>query len=793
MSTFKIIKKGANNFWHWFNNDAKKVAISDFEVVLDEVSQTFVIVYKNGANVPNQSVNVLNIEVIDETDTSAIETFTNVVDLRSRLVQLGYTPYLSGIGILSVVAGTNVSIDNTDPANPIISASSGDLQNVTDIGNTTTNPILIPELQLYDTATDAYAKISYLDGQFDFRDINGRIIKVIEKDGLEQTININDFYLTKEISSLTANRQRIEPNKDGTYAMLDDILPSAWKEPAELLLLNADVVQGGGLPQISGLIIQGHTLVQGSRVVVTEYNIPAFNGIYRVGSGPIIGTGNYLLVRTNDANSTTELNNAVIGITNGTFSGKTYRQTTANPVINTTTINFVEFAPTITIDATPTDGSSNAVSSNGVFDALATKVDKVTGSRLITSAESTLLGNTSGTNSGDNATNTTSNAYADAKVTDAIVNGVTTIAPSQNAVFDALDLKQNNLTETNFGTFSNSLTDKNTLIDADQVVSVDSADSNKAKKTSWLNVWNNFIKSKTDNLYATIANLALKLNIASPSYTGLMTGVGTTQTGNSAIGVVDLSQTWNTTGIPTAIRLNVTDTASATNTSMLMDLRVGNVSRFTINKNGRISFGAFGSTPSIYADNNGILFTNFAANNQTGYSFGNGQGTIVSTFGTTNGVRIGAAGNVGFSVSSGTAIYNSLFINEVINQTGTANGITRGLFINPTLTSAADFRAIEVTAGSIVLPYATASSTYAIRNQDYLVNFTTGTFTATLPTAVGCAGKEYRLKNSGTGVITISTTSSQTIDGATTYSLASQWKYVSVVSTGSNWIVIANN
>lgn len=54
-----------------------------------------------------------------------------------------------------------------------------------------------------------------------------------------------------------------------------------------------------------------------------------------------------------------------------------------------------------TIDANPTDGSSNTVSSNGVFDALADKVDKVAGSRLLTSAESTLLGNTSGTNTGD--------------------------------------------------------------------------------------------------------------------------------------------------------------------------------------------------------------------------------------------------------------------------------------------------------------------------------------------------------------------------------------------------------
>jgi hypothetical protein len=54
-----------------------------------------------------------------------------------------------------------------------------------------------------------------------------------------------------------------------------------------------------------------------------------------------------------------------------------------------------------TIDAVPTNGSTKAVESNGVFDALADKVDKVAGSRLITSAESTLLGNTSGTNTGD--------------------------------------------------------------------------------------------------------------------------------------------------------------------------------------------------------------------------------------------------------------------------------------------------------------------------------------------------------------------------------------------------------
>lgn len=61
-----------------------------------------------------------------------------------------------------------------------------------------------------------------------------------------------------------------------------------------------------------------------------------------------------------------------------------------------------------------------------------------TDDNYVTDAEKIVIGNTSGTNSGDNATNTTSNSYADGKVADSITNGVTTIAPSQNAVFDAL-------------------------------------------------------------------------------------------------------------------------------------------------------------------------------------------------------------------------------------------------------------------------------------------------------------------------------------------------------------------
>lgn len=68
----------------------------------------------------------------------------------------------------------------------------------------------------------------------------------------------------------------------------------------------------------------------------------------------------------------------------------------------------------------------------------------------------------------------------------------------------------------------------------------------------------------------------------------------------------------------------------------------------------------------------------------------------------------------------------------------------------------------------------------------------TNTITITLPTAVGQSGRIHTIKNSGTGVITIATTSSQTIDGLTTQSLLTQYSKITVQSTGANWIIISN-
>jgi hypothetical protein len=54
---------------------------------------------------------------------------------------------------------------------------------------------------------------------------------------------------------------------------------------------------------------------------------------------------------------------------------------------------------------------------------------------------------------------------------------------------------------------------------------------------------------------------------------------------------------------------------------------------------------------------------------------------------------------------------------------------------------------------------------------------------------VGITGRVYNIKNTGTGVITVATTSSQLIDDVTTITLE-QWEDLTVQSTNAGWIII---
>jgi len=91
--------------------------------------------------------------------------------------------------------------------------------------------------------------------------------------------------------------------------------------------------------------------------------------------------------------------------------------------------------------------------------------------------------------------------------------------------------------------------------------------------------------------------------------------------------------------------------------------------------------------------------------------------------------------------------------------------------------------------------YANKTTTYTITTADDVISAdaTSAAFTVTLPSAATAgAGRQFTVKrtNAGTNNVTVGTTSSQTIDGATTYLLDQQYSSITVVSDGTNWMVI---
>lgn len=120
-----LINKTSTGWYYTINNGSQRINASKDTAIIETVANTFILMLPNGAVIPNIAEGVLDIILKDETGANVDETFTSVVALKTRLEALDFPAYLQVNAIQEIQAGANITVDNTNPLRPIISASGG--------------------------------------------------------------------------------------------------------------------------------------------------------------------------------------------------------------------------------------------------------------------------------------------------------------------------------------------------------------------------------------------------------------------------------------------------------------------------------------------------------------------------------------------------------------------------------------------------------------------------------------------------------------------------------------------
>jgi hypothetical protein len=138
-----------------------------------------------------------------------------------------------------------------------------------------------------------------------------------------------------------------------------------------------------------------------------------------------------------------------------------------------------------------------------------------------------------------------------------------------------------------------------------------------------------------------------------------------------------------------------------------------------------------------------IVLKTFA--NATSYVHVNGTATFTHTAADVSSMVF----DQGYAPTSGTGLQTNIKIIPTINQTGGANGITRGLYIVPTLTAAADWRSIQWDNNSATAP----SASWGLYGSGSAPNFINGSL------GIRTTSVSYGSLGYDTGMLTINNTS----------------------------------
>lgn len=182
-----------------------------------------------------------------------------------------------------------------------------------------------------------------------------------------------------------------------------------------------------------------------------------------------------------------------------------------------------------------------------------------------------------------------------------------------------------------------------------------------------------------------MANIPISAFTAAADTTGIGMS-GFSLTGSNAQSMLDLSGTWNTSGTPTGIKLNVTDTASNA-ASRLMDLQVGGSSLFSVNKNGDVTIRSLSSSvqPYLYLENsNNTSLASLFYNSGIVAMNSDNRGFVIQTSAANEGF-------IGFGVNPAAAAAR-LYIDRAADTLAQRNGVNAQAFnIYNTYTDASNY------------------------------------------------------------------------------------------------------
>ena len=181
--------------------------------------------------------------------------------------------------------------------------------------------------------------------------------------------------------------------------------------------------------------------------------------------------------------------------------------------------------------------------------------------------------------------------------------------------------------------------------------------------------------------------------------TGVLASTGYSLTGSDATSMVNLAGTWNTSGTPTAIKLNVTDTAS-NSASLLLDLQIGGASKFKIRKDGLLIIGDI-TNGGAYGFPAAGAFQAFGTDSQCSF-----QSLIFGVSVRSGGYFAWASSSSSASASTDTALFRDAA--GVIAQRNGANAQT--LRVYNTYTDASNYERVGLSWGSNICTLDTAAA-----------------------------------------------------------------------------------